>query len=87
MEHRTYLPLVGFALVVASIFSWTYLTCLKINLKRFLYFSVQSVMLLILVLFSLSRRGKYNNTEKISTNIVQIEVKNKQVSIKKVIHR
>ena len=53
MEHRTYLPLVGFALVVASIFSWTYLTCLKINLKRFLYFSVESIMLLIVVLFSL----------------------------------
>ena len=40
---------------------------------------------IILVLFSLSRRGKYNNTEKISTNIVQIEVKNKQVSIKKIL--
>ena len=40
---------------------------------------------IILILFSLSRRGKYNNTEKISTNIVQIEVKNKQVSIKKIL--
>lgn len=40
---------------------------------------------IILVLFSLSRRGKYNNTEKISTNIVQIEVKNKQVSVKKIL--
>jgi len=53
IEHRTYLPLVGFTLVVASIFSWTYLTCLKNNQKRFVFFSVQSVMLLILVLFSL----------------------------------
>jgi len=40
---------------------------------------------IILILFSISRRGKYNNTEKISTNIVQIEVKNKQVSIKKIL--
>jgi len=53
MEHRTYLPLVGFTLVAASIFSWIYLTCLKIISKRFLYFSVQLVMLLIVVLFSL----------------------------------
>ena len=40
---------------------------------------------IILILFSISRRGKYNNSEKISTNIVQIEVKNKQVSIKKIL--
>ncbi len=40
---------------------------------------------IILILFSISRRGKYNNSEKINTNIVQVEVKNKKISLKKIL--
>ena len=53
MEHRTYLPLVGFALVVASIFSWVYLTCLKLSQKKVLGFSMHLGIILFLILFSL----------------------------------
>ncbi len=40
---------------------------------------------IILILFSIFRRGKYNNSEKISTNIIQIEIKNKRFQLKKII--
>jgi len=53
MEHRTYLPLVGFTLVAVSIFSWAYLTCLKISQTRVMGVSVNLGMLLVLILFSL----------------------------------
>jgi len=53
MEHRTYLPLVGFALVAVSIFSWAYLECMKISQKRVLGISAQLGMLTVLILFSL----------------------------------
>lgn len=53
MEHRTYLPLAGFSLVVASIFSWAYRASNGMKQKSVPGFSVQSGMLLILVLFSI----------------------------------
>jgi len=39
----------------------------------------------ILILFSIFRRGRYNNSEKINTNIVQIEVRNKKIQLKKIL--
>ena len=41
---------------------------------------------LILITFSVSRRNRYNDSEKISTNIVQLEIKNKQLELKKIIN-
>ena len=40
---------------------------------------------LILIFFSSFRRGKQINSEKINTNIIQIEVKNNKVQVKKII--
>jgi tetratricopeptide (TPR) repeat protein len=53
MEHRTYLPLVGFALLATSIFSWAYRTVADQNLKYLPISLLQTGMFLILVLFSL----------------------------------
>lgn len=40
---------------------------------------------IILILFSSFRRGRNSNLENISTNVVQIEIKNKKYSLKKII--
>ncbi|MBC8283407.1 MAG: tetratricopeptide repeat protein [Nitrospinae bacterium] len=53
MEHRTYLPMVGFALIAVSTVSWACRTCNSLNQKKISGFSVQYGMLLILILFSL----------------------------------
>jgi protein O-mannosyl-transferase len=53
MEHRTYLPLVGFALLATTIFSWAYRTVADQNLNVLYISLVQTGTLLILVLFSL----------------------------------
>ena len=39
----------------------------------------------ILIIFSSSRRNRYNNSEKISANVINVEIKNKQLSLKKII--
>ena len=53
MEHRTYLPLVGFALLATAIFSWAYRTVTSLNSNDLPISLVQTGMLLILVLFSM----------------------------------
>ena len=53
MEHRTYLPLVGFALLATSIFSWAYRTVVNQNPKNITVSLVQTGILLVLILFSL----------------------------------
>ncbi|MBT4260161.1 MAG: tetratricopeptide repeat protein [Nitrospina sp.] len=53
MEHRTYLPLVGFALLATSIFSWTYRTVTNLNSNGLPTSLVQTGVLLIFVLFFL----------------------------------
>jgi len=53
MEHRTYLPLVGFALLATSIFSWAYRTVTNLNSNTLPISLLQTGMLLILVLFSM----------------------------------
>ena len=53
MEHRTYLPLVGFALLATAIFSWAYRTVTSLNLNNLPISLVQTGILLILVLFSM----------------------------------
>lgn len=40
---------------------------------------------LILIIFSSSRRNRHNNSEKISANVINVEIKNKQLSLKKII--
>ena len=53
MEHRTYLPLVGFAFLVTAILSWAYRTVTSLNSNDLPISLVQTGMLLILVLFSM----------------------------------
>ena len=53
MEHRTYLPLVGFALLATAILSWAYRTVTSLNSNDLPISLVQTGMLLILVLFSM----------------------------------
>jgi protein O-mannosyl-transferase len=53
MEHRTYLPLVGFALLATSIFSWAYRTVANQTLTDLPISLVQAGALLFLVLFSM----------------------------------
>jgi len=53
MEHRTYLPLVGFALLATAIFSWAYRTVTSLNLNNLPISLVQTGILLILVFFSM----------------------------------
>jgi len=50
MEHRTYLPMVGFALLATSIFSWVKGICQNLNSKKVYYF--YSGVVSILILFS-----------------------------------
>jgi tetratricopeptide (TPR) repeat protein len=52
MEHRTYLPMVGFALLATSIGSWAYRTFAHGNKKSSSSFPAQIGMISILVLFS-----------------------------------
>ncbi len=53
MEHRTYLPLVGFALLATSIFSWAYRTVVNHTSNDLLISLVHTGILLVFVLFSL----------------------------------
>lgn len=53
MEHRTYLPLVGFALLATSIFSWAYRTVANHKSNNLSLPSVQIGIFLVLILFSL----------------------------------
>ena len=48
MEHRTYLPMVGFALLANSIFSWVKVICQNFNSKKVYYFHSGVVSILIL---------------------------------------
>jgi len=54
MEHRTYLPLVGFAMLATSIFSWANKTYSNIDTKTFIVSPVQVGMFLVLVLLSVN---------------------------------
>lgn len=54
MEHRTYLPLVGFALLTTCVFSWASKTYANLNTKRLNISPVQGGMFLVLVLLSLN---------------------------------
>ncbi|MEK9627775.1 MAG: tetratricopeptide repeat protein [Nitrospinota bacterium] len=51
MEHRTYLPMVGFSLLAASIFSWAQKVCL--TEKKSSYLVLRLSLVSVLVLFSL----------------------------------
>ena len=53
MEHRTYLPLVGFALLATVILSWAYRTVTSLNSNDLPISLVQTGMLLVLVFFSM----------------------------------
>jgi protein O-mannosyl-transferase len=53
MEHRTYLPLVGFALFATCIFSWTYRTAANQTSTDFSISFVQAGVLLVIILFSM----------------------------------
>ncbi len=53
MEHRTYLPLVGFALLSTCAFSWVIKTYRNLNPKNYTVVPMQIGMLTVLILFSL----------------------------------